>query len=193
MHPIPFKIAKIIFLLYSGNIMKILIISRDCSGSNIALKLKSEGCDVKLYVYKKENRKALDGMVEKTNNWRKELNWVGKDGLIVFDDVGFGKYQDKLRGKGYSVIGGGHFGDKLEMDRQYGQKIFSVMGINTLPTINFKSFNETINFLKKNPGPWVIKQNGHTEKSFNYVGRMKDNRDAISLLETYNHLYHPEK
>jgi phosphoribosylamine--glycine ligase len=81
----------------------------------------------------------------------------------------------------------------LEIDRQYGQKIFSVIGINTLPTINFKSFNETINFLKKNPGPWVIKQNGHTEKSFNYVGRMKDNRDAISLLETYNHLYHPAK
>lgn len=165
--------------------MKILLISRDCSGADIALRLKREGCKVKLYIHRKENREALDGMVEKVKNWKKELKWVGKDGLIVFDDVGFGKYQDDLRKKGFNVVGGSYFGDKLELNRQYGQKIFSAVNINILPTKNFKTYDNVIDFLKRNPGPWVIKQNGHTEKSFNYVGKLKDNRDSISLLEGY--------
>lgn len=169
--------------------MRILIISNDCSGSNIALRMKKEGCDVKMYIHKKEDRGGMDGMIKKTSNWKKELSWVGKNGLIVFDNVGFGKYQDNLRKKGFSVVGGSYLGDRLEEDRQYGQKIFSVVGLNILPTRNFKLCSEAIKFLKKNQGPWVIKQNGHTEKSFNYVGKLKDNRDTISVLENYEKTY----
>lgn len=165
--------------------MNILFISNDCSGADIALRLKREGCNVKLYIHRKESRKDLAGMIEKVTNWKKELKWVGNDGLIVFDDVGFGKYQDDLRRRGFSVVGGSYFGDRLELDRQYGQKIFSAVGINILPTINFTTCDAAINFLKKNPGPWVIKQNGHAEKSFNYVGKLKDNRDAVSVLNGY--------
>jgi len=169
--------------------MKVLVMSNDCSGANIALRLKREGCDVKMYIRRKENRKTLDGMVKKVTNWKKELKWVGKNGLVVFDDIGFGKCQDDLRRRGFSVVGGSYFGDRLESDRQYGQKIFSVAGLKILPTRNFASCCEAINFLKKNPGPWVIKQNGHTEKSFNYVGKLKDNRDTISVLDSYEKAY----
>jgi len=39
--------------------------------------------------------------------------------------------------------------------------------------------------VKKNKGPWVIKQNGHVDKTFNYVGRSEDNRDVESVLRSY--------
>jgi phosphoribosylamine--glycine ligase len=166
--------------------MNVLFVSKDLAGAGLCYKLKKEGHDVRLFIddiYQKQN---LDGMVEKTQDWKKELNWVGKEGLIVFDSCGYGKEQDALRKKGFSVVGGNEFADKLEHDRQYGHKIFSVCGIDIVPTINFCNTREAIAFVMKNEGPWVIKQNGHTNKSFNYVGHFKDNRDVIEVLMNYD-------
>jgi phosphoribosylamine--glycine ligase len=104
--------------------MNILFISNNGLGSNIAYLLKNEGHNVKLFIKNKQDRNNLDNLVDKVNSWRKELKWVGKDGLIVFDDVGWGKIQDSLRKKGYKVFGGSLLGDKLEEDREYGQLNF---------------------------------------------------------------------
>jgi phosphoribosylamine--glycine ligase len=85
--------------------MKVLFISRDLSGGDLCYRLKKEGHDVKLFIQDSDQRKNLEGMVEKIGDWRKELGWVGK-GLIVFDSTGYGKIQDQLRKEGYSVVGG---------------------------------------------------------------------------------------
>lgn len=167
--------------------MNILFISRDLSGGDLAYRLKKEGHAVKIFVEDKKQRQNLDGMIVKIDDWKKELNWVNKDGLIVFDSTGYGEIQDKLRNDGYSVVGGSQGGDKLEDIRQYGQKIFSACGIELVPSMCFNDHKEAIKFLKKNDGPWVIKQNGHINKIFNYVGKLKDNRDTISILKNYNH------
>ena len=53
---------------------------------------------------------------------------MGKKGLIVFDDVGYGKTQDYLRRDGYTVFGGCEAGDRLEKDREFGQKLFASYG-----------------------------------------------------------------
>ena len=86
--------------------MNILFISSECIAGNLAILLKKEGHNIKLYIKNKDDRQNFDNLVEKTNDWEKELKWVGKDGLIVFDDVGWGKIQDDLRKKGYKVFGG---------------------------------------------------------------------------------------
>ena len=67
---------------------------------------------------------------------------MGKDGLIVFDDVGFGKIQEKLRKKGFNVFGGCALGDKLEMDREFGQKIFKQCGLSTVPLCDFDNIDD---------------------------------------------------
>lgn len=165
--------------------MKILFISRDLIGANLAVLLEREGCDVKLFIEKSERKSNFDGLIQKTESWEKELNWVGKDGLIIFDDIGYGEIQDKLRVEGYSVFGGSKLGDTLEEDREWAQRIFKKVGLKTLITRNFPNIDSTIKFLKKNKGPWVIKQNGHLPKDLNHVGHFKNNSDVISVLENY--------
>lgn len=165
--------------------MKILFVSNDFIGGNLAYLLKKEGHKVKLYIENKKVRQTFDNIVEKTNDWKKELSWIGKDGLIIFDDIGYGKIQDELRKKGYIVFGGSFIGEKLETDREYGQKIFKDYGIKTKELKDFCQIREAIKYIKQNEGPWVIKQNGDEDKTFNYVGHFKDGRDTISLLENY--------
>ncbi len=169
--------------------MRILFVSNDLMAGNIALTLKNEGCDVRLYIGRKQEKRNFHNLVPKTTQWKKELRWVGKDGLIVFDDIGFGSQQDALRRKGYSVFGGSALGDKLEEDRQWAQEIFKRYGMKTLPTRNFKGIESAIAFTRRHEGPWVIKQNKDASKWTNYVGRFKDNRDVISMLENYKKNY----
>jgi phosphoribosylamine--glycine ligase len=99
--------------------MKILFISNDLIGGNLALLLKKEGHSVKLFIEDSGRHENFDNLVTKTYSWKKELPWVGTDGLIVFDDVGYGEIQDDLRKKGYNVFGGSKGGDRLEQDRVF--------------------------------------------------------------------------
>ncbi len=173
--------------------MKILFISRDLIAGNLAYLLKKEGHDVKLYVSEKKRRLNFDNLVEKTDNWKKELNWVGKDGLLVFDDVGWGKDQDKLRKKGYLVVGGSELGDRLETDREFGQSIFKKYGLNTVPLVDFDDIEEAILYVRKNKGAWVIKRNDGMSKFMSYVGKFDDGRDVENLLINYLQNKHLKK
>lgn len=165
--------------------MRVLFISGEMIAGDIAYRLKEEGCDVKLYIEDKGVKDCFNGMVAKTDNWKKELKWVGKDGLIVFDDVGYGDIQDKLRKEGYLVIGGSENGDRLELDRIYGQEILKSCGVIT-DEFNIKSFTvkSAIAYVKKNHGEWVVKQNDHNT-ALNYVGCMAEGSDVVSVLENY--------
>lgn len=119
--------------------MRVLFISKDLLAGDVARLIKEEGHEVKLYIKDKARRENLEGMVDKTNDWKKELKWVGKEGLIVFDDVGFGADQDKLRKQGYAVFGGSERADLLETDRKYGQQIFAEYGMDTVENEKFQN------------------------------------------------------
>ncbi len=165
--------------------MKILFVSNDLIAGDVARKLSLEGNEVKLFIQEKGRRDNFENLVVKTNNWKDELKWVSKNGLIIFDDVGYGKHIDKLKKAGYHVFGGGFLGDRLELDREYAQDIFRTSGMKTVELKNFSSIDKAINFVKKNKGQWVIKQNNHAPKGLNYVGHHKDGLDVVDVLESY--------
>lgn len=167
--------------------MRVLFISGELIAGDLAYRLKLEGCDVRLFIEHPDQQNCLDGFVEKTKDWRKELDWVGKDGLIVFDDVGYGKIQDDLRKEGYRVVGGSEGGDRLEQDREFGQKIFAESGMNVVPLFNFETPEEAAKFVRENKGSWVVKQNNH-QSALNYVGMMEDGSDVLGVLENYMRL-----
>lgn len=168
--------------------MNILFISNDLIGGNLALLLKKEGHNVKLFIEDSGRHENFNNLVTKTYNWKKELSWVGTDGLIVFDDVGYGEIQDDLRKQGYTVFGGSRGGDRLEQDRVFGQKTFRQFGIKTFPLKDFNSIKSAIAFVKKNKKAWVIKQNNHHySKVLNYVGEFDDGRDVLGMLYNYYH------
>jgi len=162
---------------------KVLFVSGELIAGDLAIKLKEEGCDVKLYIEDESRKDCLDGILVKTNNWEKELSWVGKEGLIVFDDVNYGKIQDELRKKGYQVVGGSAGGDALECVRDFGHKIFSACEINIVPCRDFK-IDDAIKFVKRHKGEWVVKQDNHLSY-LNYVGVLKDGSDVVEVLEKY--------
>ncbi len=165
--------------------MRILFVSHDLLGGNIAHLLLKEGHEVRLYIDEEDRRANFTNMVPKTLDWKSDLEWVGKDGLIIFDDVGYGLTQDLLRKDGYTVFGGSEKGDLLEQNRTYGQEVFSGMGMTTLPTYDFHGIEDAIEFVKQNPAAWVVKQNGTANKGLNYVGVFADGRDVLDVLEAY--------
>jgi phosphoribosylamine--glycine ligase len=162
--------------------MKILFISGELIAGDLAYKMKKEGHDVKLYTEYEGGGDCFDNMVEKTKNWKNELQWVGKDGLIVFDDIGYGKEQDELRAAGYTVFGGCEEGDRLEHDREYGQSIFASHGMKIKESKSFTDPDEAIDYIKKNKCAWVLKQNTH-ESSLACVGMVDDGRDIVSVVD----------
>jgi phosphoribosylamine---glycine ligase len=164
--------------------MRILFVSGELIGSGLALRLKDEGHEIKLYIDDPARKNCLTGFIEKTNDWKGELQWVGKDGLIVFDDVGFGRVQERLRAQGYAVFGGNAIGDRLEHDRAYAQRILRDAGMQVLPMLAFKSVDSAIAYVRTHKGKWVAKQSTHISV-LNHVGTREDGSDVIRALERF--------
>lgn len=164
--------------------MRILLVSGELIASPLCHRLMSEGHDFKLYIRDDARRDCLDGIIPKVENWKDELEWVGKDGLIIFDDLDYGQEQDDLRKQGYKVVGGSAGGDALELDRGILHKVLSDSDLPTLPSFDFESADEAIDHIKKNPDRWVVKQSSHIGM-LNYVGELEDGKDAIDTLRGY--------
>jgi phosphoribosylamine--glycine ligase len=100
--------------------MNILFISEDLVSGNLTRILQNEGHKLRLFIKDRGRKNNLSRFVRKTDNWKKELKWVGKNGLIIVDSCSHGKIQEKLRRKDYSVVGGSYFAELLENDREFG-------------------------------------------------------------------------
>lgn len=170
--------------------MRILFVTEDFSGASLCARLAQEGHEVRVHVGNPACIRILDGVIEKVPlrvssgqaDLGNGLDWVGKDGLIICDDNGFGKLADDLRAKGFSVVGGSAGGDLLEDDREHAQQVFAAHGLNPIPTHTFGSAAEAAEFIDKNGGEWVVKRNGRADKISCYVGQLPDGSDTVDLL-----------
>ena len=162
-----------------------LFISYDALISDLAWNIKREGHNVRYYIEHKNEKDIGDGFVEKTDNWKKEVDWAD---ILVFDDVlGHGKLAKEMRNKGKLVIGGTPYTDMLEDDRAFGQEELKKAGINTILSKDFMSFDKAIEFVKNNPNKYVIKPSGEAQniKGLLFVGEEDDGRDIIQVLSDY--------
>jgi len=168
-----------------GDTLRILIISKECDSIDLARRLVEEGNQVKFYCDAPGyERVGLGFGIKKVADWQRELSWVRKDGLIIFDYTGFGKVQDELRQQGYAVVGGCAAADRIELDRDYANRVLEEHGIPTVPVYHF-SVPAAIRHIKNHEGPWVIKHNGYADKTLTYVGKLSDGRDVIDVLNSY--------
>jgi phosphoribosylamine--glycine ligase len=165
--------------------MRVLFISGELIAGDLPYRLSKEGCDVKLFIEHPGQQECQTGFVTKIDDWRSELDWVGKSGLIVFDDVGFGAVQDQLRCDGFRVYGGSLGGDRLELDREFAQECFARLGLEVLPTIRFEHpADAAAHIVASAPCGWVVKQNNH-DSSLCYVGELGDGSDVADILASY--------
>ena len=166
-----------------GEKKKFLFVSEEALVGDLAWQVKQEGHEVEYFIGEKAQRDVCDGFVQKCDDWKALKDWAD---VIVFDDVFFGDYADKLRKEGKAVVGGSVYTDRLEEDREFGQSELRKVGVNVLPHWDFTDFDPAIDFVKKNPGRYVLKPTSKTgEKELLYVGQEEDGKDVLQVLELY--------
>ena len=165
--------------------MRILGVTETCDLGSLYMRLLEEGHEVKVFVEEEGALGTMAGLVPHTSDWRAELDWVGRDGIILFEAVseGYGELQDRLRSDGYQVVGGSAFGDRLENDRAYAQDVLAGLGLKTAAVRHFDDPGPGDSFLAANPGRYVLKFSGPDfASSDNYVGRLPDGADVRAML-----------
>ena len=165
--------------------MRILGIGSKVELGDLYLALMREGCDVRAHAGDPSYAGCFDGLLAKAQDWRAELDWVGRDGLVLFERVGVGALQDALRADGYQVIGGSALGDRLECDRAFGQATLRAAGLQTAPASSFASSTVAAAWLEANPGRTVLKYHDNAHATF--VGDDQAGRDVLFQLRRGPH------
>lgn len=153
------------------------------------LALRAEGHEVRVAISEPAAQGTLAGLVERVANWTDQLDWVraaGADGIILFESVseGFGLLQDDLRARGFNVIGGSRFGDRLENDRAFAQALLVDIGFPAAEVKEFDKAEDAVAFVRARPGRWVLKLCGPDHSATDtYVGQLSDGADVIAMLE----------
>ncbi len=163
--------------------MKFLFVTPLAESSSLAQKVQEEGHAVKFYIKTRKYRDVARGLVPHVRDWKKHKDWAD---VIIFDDVDMAKDIEWLRARDYPVVGGNKFGDKIENNRIFGQKIARETGLKIPKSWRFKSFSSAITFIKKRKGRYVIKFNGQLDRFLCYVSVMPDGSDLIKMIEYYD-------
>ena len=164
--------------------MKFLFVTFESLSADLAWQLKKEGHEVKMYCHNQGEKDVGLGFFEKIDEWESFKDWAD---VIIFDDIGFGNKADQLRDEGKFVVGGSPYTDKLELDREFGQSELNAAGVDVLPSWNFTSFDEAVDFVTKNPDRYVLKPSGkaQSEKELLFAGQEPDGKDILQVLQHY--------
>ena len=165
--------------------MRFLGVTETCDLGSLYRRLVAERHDVKVFIEDQGAQGTMAGLVPRTRDWRSELDWVGRDGIILFEAVseGYGALQDELRSQGYCVIGGSAFGDRLENERAYAQDVLAGLGLRTAAVHQFRDAASGDAFLASRPGRYVLKFSGPDfSSSDTYVGERPDGADVRAVL-----------
>jgi len=163
---------------------KFLFVSWESLSGDVAVQIKKEGNEVKIYVKSETDKDVYDGFLEKVDDYKKFIDWAD---VVVFDDVGFGKEADELRKNGKLVVGGSEYTDKLEESREFGQAEMKRMGMIILPHWDFSDYDSALKFIEENPGRYVYKPSGFITseaKGILFLGKDEDGKDIHEILKS---------
>jgi phosphoribosylamine--glycine ligase len=169
--------------------MRILVIGPRLYLGDIHLSMMREGHEVRVHAEDAANM-AFAGLLDSVPDWRAELDWVGRDGLILFERIGRGAVQDELRRDGYRVVGGSAFGDRLEHERAFGQAVLREAGMLVAEAPSFPDATAARAWLRANPGRYVLKHDAVGRTTF--VGEHPDGLDVDFMLRRTERLPVPE-
>jgi len=160
--------------------MRILGIGNRIDLGDLYMALQREGHDVRVHAGDPAYAGCFGGLVQTVPDWRPALDWVGRDGIVLFEKVGRGAEQDALRQDGYRVIGGSALGDRLEYDRAYGQQSLRNAGLQLAAGEDFAGPAEAAAWLRANPGRYVLKHHNNARATF--VGDHRAGADVLFQL-----------
>jgi phosphoribosylamine--glycine ligase len=150
-------------------------------------RLAMAGHDVRVCVRESEAHEIYAGLVQRVDDWHRELDWIaaaGRDGIIVIETASLGETADALRARGFHVVGGSAWTDRIERDRAFGQEAMRAAGLQTAPTHAFRDYAAALAFLRERPARYVFKfSDGESASTRNYVGEMDDGADIVAMIE----------
>jgi phosphoribosylamine---glycine ligase len=148
---------------------------------DLAWQCQREGHQSKIFIKDADCKDIGDHIVGKSESWEADVAWAD---VIVFEDTGYGRHQDRLRKEGKLVVGGSELGDRLEDDRDFGQQTLQELGIKTLEFRDFTSFDDARAYIAQNPGRYVLKPNGPAAdfKSLAYASKRRDSTDLLEMM-----------
>ena len=176
--------VKINLPVIEKQIRKFLFVSWESLSGDLALQIKKDGHEVKVYIKNENDKDVYDGFLDKIDDWEKFIDWAD---VIVFDDVGFGPKADELRKNGKFVVGGSAYTDKLEEDREFGQSEMKRVGMLTLPHWDFSDHDSALKFIEANPGRYVYKPSGFVQsdsKGLLFLGKDEDGKDIHEIIRS---------
>jgi phosphoribosylamine--glycine ligase len=167
--------------------MRYLGIGRYNDLGSLYRRLAEAGYSVAVVIEDETSREAAHSAIIQLPTIDEGLTWLraesAADGVVVFEGIGYGAEADRLRKDGYAVIGGSAFGDRLEADRAFGQRILQDAGIPTAGTWVFQDFDEAMSFVEANPRRYVLKLSGSGySPTHTYPAELADGRDMIAML-----------
>jgi len=145
----------------------------------IYLALQREGHEVRVHA-EDEAQRAFTGIIETVADWRAELDWVGRDGVVLFESLGHGATQDRLRAEGFRVIGGSAYGERLELERDFGQATLREIGLDIAESHAFDTPADALTWLRDHPGRYVLKHDSFGRSTF--VGDHPRGDDVAFML-----------
>ncbi|MCI0756140.1 hypothetical protein [Teichococcus vastitatis] len=160
--------------------MRILAIGPRAYLGDVYLTLRREGHDVRVFAEDPPELRAFGGLIDCVDDWREELDWVGREGVVFFERVGRGALQDELRARGFRVVGGSAFGDRLEQEREFGQSVLRDAGLAIAESRSFEHPSLALEWLNRNPGRYVLKHDDTGRTTF--VGDHPHGADLAFML-----------
>jgi phosphoribosylamine--glycine ligase len=171
--------------------MRVLGIGSHCDLGDLYRRLIDKGHDVKVHVADPDSSDVLLGIVPRSELLDDDILACARErGLIIFEGTGEGERQDDLRSRGLRVVGGSALGDRLELDRAFGQKVLEQAGLRVAPIHEVDGWDEAIAFVVAHPARYVLKFSGAGFASTRtYVGVMEDGTDLLAALRVQQRLW----
>ena len=164
--------------------MKVLLIDPAGAFVDFALKCQNAGHEVKQWIRKvpgHDDSKIGQGLVPRVYNWRLYMNWA--DIIVLSDNAYENRDLEKYFKQGYPILGANDLMSNLELNRGFGQDILKKAGLDIIPSVTFKEYNEAIDYVKNKPIRYVSKPSGDADKALSYVS--KSAADMLFMLERW--------
>jgi phosphoribosylamine---glycine ligase len=139
--------------LGESDVSRILVLSAGGDGIGLALRLKAEGHDARVWIRETDLEDRGRGLIEHAD----EPTW-GE--LVVADCTGLGALCDKLVEHGAKVVGGSLLADKLESDRDYATEVMQGCGIQQPESKSFTDWDSATAFIEASEDRLVFKPEG---------------------------------
>lgn len=160
--------------------MRFTILSEGGDGIGLALRLRAEGNQVRIFIREPEVEGRGKGLVE-----RAEDPLFGE--VLVADCTGMGFLCDKLREHGAKVACGSAIADKLETDRKFSKELMEAHGILTPKSKSFNDWDDAVKFIASSETRLAFKPEGSMSGVIpSYCA--KSNEELLESIEHFKNL-----